>query len=76
MFRNDTAEGRGGTGGGSPCRSLVAVPALSPTVGSRPRPLAAFLAQLATSDAPPPARALRAPEALRRYAATAALTGS
>ena len=60
--------------GGTPCRALVALApsAASPSL-KRERPLSAFLAQLATSDAPRPARSLRAPEALRRYAQVAAL---
>jgi hypothetical protein len=66
----------GGTGeGDNSCRALVALaePETRRAPPRRERPLAVFLAQLATSDAPRPPRALRAPEAARRYAAAAAL---
>lgn len=71
MSQDETGEaGRGGT----PSRALVALEAPEPApVPRRERPLAPFLAQLATSEAPRPARSLRAPEALRRYAEAAAL---
>jgi hypothetical protein len=67
MSRDETQEDRTGTSG-APSRALVVLSGSAPAVAARPRPLSAFLAQLATSDAPRPARALRAPEAARRYA--------
>ena len=73
MSRNETRADTDRAGRASPGRALVAVAATRSGMTPRPRPLSAFLAQLATSDAPRPPRVLRAPAAMRHYAEAAAL---
>lgn len=75
MSRDETAKGETAKGvmaqDGTASRALVVLAGPEPVGGARPRPRAAFLVQLATSDARKPPRALRAPEAVRLYAEAA-----